>query len=151
MGGSILHERAHLHVTCLISSDHRLLENGSVGLLSGLVDELSRGRVAETRMWTDLIVVPPPALDQNSGLLATAKPLQAQALVAKFVVQTLVSHVLPRLTPINVGGVVGVSQSLQDRPGDELGSDVRTQVAKCAVDADETAEAVDHLARTDTP
>ena len=62
-------------VTCLIFSDHRLLENGSFGLLGGLVDELSRGQVAETRMWTDLIVVPPPALDQDPGLLATAKPL----------------------------------------------------------------------------
>ena len=39
----------------LISSDHRLLEDGSVGLLSGLVDELSRGQVAKTRMWTDLM------------------------------------------------------------------------------------------------
>ena len=67
--------------------------------------------------------MPPPAFDQDSGLLATAKPLQAQALVAKLVVETLVGRVLPRLTRIDVGGVdVDVSQPLQDRLGAILSS-----------------------------
>ena len=54
---------------------------------------------------------------------AVAKPLQAQALLAKLVVETLVGRVLPRLSRIEVGSVdVDVSQPLQDRqdrPGDE--------------------------------
>ena len=73
-------------------------------------------------MRTDLVVVSPPALDQDSGLLATSKPRQAQALVAKLVVEALVGRSLPRLAGVDVGGVdVGASQPLQDRPGDKLG------------------------------
>ena len=85
-------------------------------------------------MRTDLVVVSPPALGQDSGLFATAKPLQAQALVAKLVVEALVGRILPRFAGVDVGGVdVGANQPLQDRPGDKLGPVVRTQVARRAL------------------
>ena len=44
-------------------------------------------------MRTDLFVVSPPALDQDAGLLATAKLFEAQALVTKLVVETLFGRI----------------------------------------------------------
>lgn len=55
---------------CLISSDHQLLENSSVGFLSRLVEELPRRQVAEARMRLDHVVVLSPDLDKNLGLCA---------------------------------------------------------------------------------
>ena len=56
-------------------------------------------------MRTDLFVVSPPGLDQDAGLLATAKPFEAQALVTKLVVETLVGRIFLRLVRVDVSGV----------------------------------------------
>ena len=81
-------------------------------------------------MLTDLIVVSPAVLDYDSSLLATAKPLRAQPLAAKHVVENPVARILLSLARVDVSGVdVGGRQPLQDCPGDELRSVVRTHIA----------------------
>jgi hypothetical protein len=56
-------------------------------------------------MRPDLVVVPPPCLDEDLGLGSAAEPLDAQALVAELVVKALVGAILPRLAWIDGRGV----------------------------------------------
>jgi len=48
-------------------------------------------------MRSDLVVVPPPALDDDLRINSIAKPLYRQALIAELPVEGLVRAVLPRL------------------------------------------------------
>ncbi len=69
-------------------------------MLAGFALERGRGQVLQIVVWTDLVVVVAPSLDQNACLAARAEPLDGQALVAELAVVAFVSPVLPRLARI---------------------------------------------------
>src|SRR5690606_20787817 len=99
-------------------------------------------------MRSNLVVVPAPDLDQYLRFGATAKPLEAQALVAELVVEAFVQSILPRLTRIDQRRVdVARAEPPQNRTRDELRAVVRAQEARRAMHADQPTEHVDHLAR----
>ena len=52
-------------------------------------------------MWAHPVVVLSPDLDHDLGFTPSAKPLQAQTLVAQFAVERFVGAVLPRLARID--------------------------------------------------
>jgi len=68
-------------------------------------------------MRSNLVVVFPPALDQDLRLNPTPEPFKAEALVPELVVEALVSGILPWLPRIDERSIdVACSQPLQYRP-----------------------------------
>src|SRR5580700_8290963 len=51
--------------------------------------ELVRREIAEARVWTHLVVVAPPSLDDHLRLGTRTKPFEVQALVAELAVEAL--------------------------------------------------------------
>ena len=99
-------------------------------------------------MRSNLVVMSTPGLDEHLRLSAASEPFQAQVFVAKLVVEALVRCILPWLTwiderRINAAG----AQPLKDRPRDELRAVVRTQIARCAMSADEPRQHLDDVPR----
>src|SRR6516165_986805 len=63
--------------------------------------ELVRREIAEARMRTHLIVVPPPSLDDDLRLGARTKPFGAQTLVAELAIEALCDAILPRFAGLD--------------------------------------------------
>jgi hypothetical protein len=71
-------------------------------------------------MWADAVVVTTPNLDHNASFLATAEPLEAQALISELAIKAFISAVLPGLAGIDVRGVdAGLDEPLENRAADE--------------------------------
>ena len=99
-----------------------------------------------------LVVVPPPLLDADSRIDAIPKPLQRQMLVTESAVERFVGRILPRLPWIDQRRVdARVGEPPQNGGGHELGSVVRTQKARGAVDAHQLREHLDDTARANAP
>lgn len=97
-----------------------------------------------------MVVVLPPRLDDGAGLGAAAKPLQVEALIAKFAVETLVEAILPGLARIDKRCLNAFAhQPLQDRTADELRPVVRAQVTRGAVQAHQPRQHINHPLRSD--
>ena len=83
--------------------------------------EFGRGQVVQAHMGTHGVVVLAPRFDDDAGFAATAKPFQAQTLVAELTVERFIRSVLPRLPGIGQGGVNAVlDEPLEDRLAHEL-------------------------------
>lgn len=102
-------------------------------------------------MWSFLVVVTSPGLDQDLGLGAASEPLEAQALVAKLVVEVLVGAILPRTAGVDQRCIDPHSgEPLQDCAGDEFRSIVRAKKLRRAVDADQALLDGDDIPGADT-
>ena len=79
-------------------------------------------------MRANVVVVLAPSLDYHDRLPARAEPLDAQAFIAQFAVETLVRAVLSGLPRIDERGLnVVLDDPLQYRLADEFGAIVEAQ------------------------
>ena len=79
-------------------------------------------------MRSDCIVMLTPDLDAHLRLVTTAKPVQAQALVAEATIEALVGAVPTRLPRVDQRGLdAGDLKPLEDCLADELGAVIRAQ------------------------
>ena len=114
--------------------------------------EFVRGQVAEAGVRSHRVVVLPPCLDDDLGFAASAEPLDAQALVAKFAVEGLVRSVLPGLSRIDQCGFdARFADPLQDRMADELGAVVGSKVDGRTVNTHQSRQHLNDPRRADTP
>ena len=98
-------------------------------------------------MWTDLVVVLPPGLDDRCCLPSGSEPFHAEALVAQLSVEALVGAVLPGFAGSDVGCLdAGAQHPTQDRGRHELRSVVRSEISRSASNADQSGQDVDHPA-----
>src|SRR6202040_3432718 len=98
--------------------------------------ELIRREIAEARMRTHLVVVPPPSFDDHLRLGTRTKPFEAQTLVAELAVEALRDAILPRLAGLDKCR----ADALRDDPRQqclrhELGPVVATQKPRGAARA----------------
>ena len=99
-------------------------------------------------MGPDRVVVASPALDDDLGLAQSVEDLAVEQLIAKAGVEALDVAVLPRATPLDVGGLG--TDSCDPFPhglGDELGSVVGPDVSGDAPQDEEVGQNVDHIDR----
>ena len=110
--------------------------------------ELAGRQVVEAHVGSDGVVVMSPGFDQDLGLGAGAKPLDAQAFVAELAVERLAGSVLPRLAGIDEGGVDPVvGKPPEDGRADEFRTIVGAQIGRCAMHTDQAGENVDDATR----
>src|SRR4029077_15729169 len=110
--------------------------------------ELVRREIAEARVWTHLVVVAPPSLDDHLRLGTRTKPFEVQALVAELAVEALRDAILPRLARLDQCR----ADALSDDPGKQrLGHDLRpvvtAQEARRATSAHQARQHVDDSRR----
>ncbi len=67
--------------------------------------ELDRCQILQALVWTDVVVVATPGVDDPARLDAAAEPFQRQALVAELAVEALGITVLPGFAGVDQGGV----------------------------------------------
>src|SRR3954449_6475415 len=102
-------------------------------------------------MWTHLVEVLPPRLDHHLRLCSRTEPLDAEAFVTEFAVETLADTILPGLAGVNQRGAdTMLGDPLQQRARDELGIIVGTQKRWRAALADQSRQHLDHASRADT-
>ena len=68
-----------------------------------------RRQIGEARLRSDVVVVPPPGLDDHLRLGARAEPFEAQAFVAELAVEALAGGYEPLLTEKQLSGWLGIS------------------------------------------
>src|SRR4029077_15099779 len=100
--------------------------------------------IAEARVWTHLVVVAPPSLDDHLRLGTRTKPFEVQALVAELAVEALRDAILPRLARLDQCR----ADALSDDPGQQrLGHGLRPVVtaheARCARIAHRARQLID--------
>src|ERR1700741_3609360 len=115
-----------------------------------LSHELVRREIAEARMRTHLVVVPPPCFDEHFRLGTRMKPFEAQALIAEFAVEAFRDAILPRLARLDQCR----SDALRDDPrqqslGYELRAVVAAQEHRRPTDTDQPRQHLDHARRAD--
>ena len=87
---------------------------------------------------SDMVVVAAPGFYHGFGLGAGAKSFHGKALIAELTVKALVGAVLPGFARIDVRGRNGFSgEPFENGLTDEFGAIVRTQMGRCAVNADQ--------------
>src|SRR5205814_2468925 len=67
----------------------RCLSDWSSDVCSSDLYELVRREIADARMRTHLVIVPPPCFDDDLRLRARAEPFEAEAFVAELAVEAL--------------------------------------------------------------
>src|SRR5580693_5520976 len=110
--------------------------------------ELVRREIAEARVWTHLVVVAPPSLDDHLRLGTRTKPFEVQALVAELAVEALRDATLPRLAWLDQCRADALSDDPgQQRLGHELRPVVTAQEARRATSAHQARQHVDDSRR----
>src|ERR1700719_273917 len=110
--------------------------------------ELVRREIAEARVWTHLVVVAPPSLDDHLRLGTRTKPFEVQALVAELAVEALRDAILPRLARLDQCRADALSDDPgQQRLGHELRPVVTAQEARRATSAHQARQHVDDSRR----
>ncbi len=101
-------------------------------------------------MRSNLIVVIPPVLNHDPGFDAIAEPFHGQAFIPELAVEAFVGPVLPWLTRINEDGFdLLFHRPFQQRRADKLRSIVGSDVTRCAMQADESPQYLNHSGAAD--
>src|ERR1700693_4543326 len=66
--------------------------------------KLLRRQIAEARMRTHLVIMPPPGLDDHPRLGAGTEPFEAEAFVAELAIEALYDAILPGLPRLDQCG-----------------------------------------------
>jgi len=103
-------------------------------------------------MWSHVVVLSEPLVDDDLSLLCCGEPLGIEHLVAKGTIEAFVVSVLPWRPRFYVSGLrTNCLDPLSNRIGDELRSVVREDVSRNATDDEQVGQGIGHVDSPEPP
>lgn len=103
-------------------------------------------------MWPDGVVVLPPLLDEDLGLLEGGEDLAVEQFIPEAGIEAFDIPVLPRRPRCDVGGLgANGGDPVSDDPGDELGAVVRSDILWRPPQDEQIRQSIHHIGGVESP